>query len=207
MPETPFTFAHEIYPDDWFRELSPAELFPGREGPIEVDLGCGDGSFLTAMGKEFGGVNFLGVERLLGRCRKVSRKATQAGLENVRVMRIDTNYAVRYLLSRRTFRRIHFLCPDPWPKKKHASRRQMCQVGFLDALRELLVDDGELLFKTDSEEYFAESLEVLAGYEGFRAETWDESAFFYPRTDFETQWLGEGRQIHRLRLIRAVEPG
>ncbi len=200
MPKTePFPFPNELYPENWFSRLSREDLFPGAT-PIDLDLGCGDGSFIARMGAKLSDRNFLGVERLLGRVRKVSRKAVRENLENVRVLRADSNYAVNWLLPVESFARIHFLCPDPWPKKKHARRRQMCQLSFLQALHELLETDGELLFMTDSPEYYEEAIEKQEECTFFSEEEWKEDAFFYPKTDFEEQWLAEGRTMHRLRL-------
>ena len=144
--------------------------------------------------------NFLGVERLLGRVRKVSRKAVRAGLENARVLRADSNYAVEWLLPLGFASRIHFLCPDPWPKKKHAARRQMCRLSFLRALHGLLEEGGELLFLTDDRPYYEEALAVQEGCDFFAEESWEEGDFFHARTDFEEQWLAEGRTMNRLRL-------
>ncbi len=197
-----FSFSHEIYPSDWFTTLNFEKLF-GNNHSVELDLGCGDGSFLVQMAEEFPDINFIGVERLLGRVRKVSRKADRLGLHNVRVIRIDSNYATQWLLPQESFSRIHFLCPDPWPKKKHARRRQMCQLPFLKHLRSLLEPDGELLFKTDSSEYFAEAREVQEYCDFFEEKEWpgpEDDGFFYPHTDFEKQLLEEGRSMHRLRL-------
>lgn len=200
MPKVePFPFPNEIYPDEWFARLGRDDLFPG-EALIELDLGCGDGSFLIRMAEHFPDRNFIGVERLLGRVRKVSRKATKAALPNARVLRADSNYAVNWLLPLRFASRIHFLCPDPWPKKKHAARRQMCQMPFLKALHGLLEDGGELLFLTDALPYYEEALEVQKGCDFFAQEPWTEGDFFYPKTDFEEQWLAEGRTMNRLRL-------
>lgn len=200
--QPPFSFSHEIYPSDWFTTLNYEKVF-GNEHPVELDLGCGDGSFLMQMAEEFPDHNFVGVERLLGRVRKVSRKADRLGLDNVRVIRIDSNYATQWLLPQESLNRIHFLCPDPWPKKKHARRRQMCQLPFLKHLHSLLIPGGELLFKTDSPEYFTEALEVQETCEFFDQKKWPgtkDGGFFYPQTDFEKQWLEEGRSMHRLRL-------
>lgn len=196
-----FPLPHELYPADWFVRLGRDELFPD-DAPVELDLGCGDGSFLIAMAAHHRDRNFLGVERLLGRVRKVSRRAAAAGLSNAKVLRADSNYAVEWLLPPGFASRIHFLCPDPWPKKKHASRRQMCRPDFLRALHRLLVPRGELLFMTDAAPYHEEAAEVLGTCEFFRRESWEEGDFFYPRTDFEEQWRAEGRSMHRLRLRR-----
>lgn len=196
-----FPLPYEFYPEEWFSPVRREDLF-ANSAPIEMDLGCGDGSFVARMAEHFPERNFLAVERLLGRVRKVSRKAVQGQLSNLRVLRADSNYAVEWLLPREFAQRIHFLCPDPWPKKKHASRRQMCQPEFLAALHCLLAPGGELLFMTDAEPYFDESISVLENGLHFTRLPWAEGDFFYPKTDFEEQWLAQGRTIHRLRLQR-----
>src|SRR5207244_5495469 len=68
----------------------------GRNAPLHVDLGCGDGSFLCALAERMPEKNFLGIERLLGRIRSAARKAATVG--NVRLLRMESSYAVRYLL-------------------------------------------------------------------------------------------------------------
>ena len=68
--------------------LDLAGLFP-RVQPLEVELGSGDGSFLVNYARLHPEINFLGVERLLGRLRKLDRKARRAGLVNLRGLRIE----------------------------------------------------------------------------------------------------------------------
>ena len=47
--------------------LKLADLFP-RPALLEVELGCGDASFLVEYARRNPDINFIGVERLLGRC-------------------------------------------------------------------------------------------------------------------------------------------
>ena len=77
----------ELLPELQVARLDVAELF-GRNAPLHVDLGCGDGSFLCEMAQQFPKRNFLGIERLTKRVEKVRRKAEK--IENVRVLRADT---------------------------------------------------------------------------------------------------------------------
>ncbi len=201
----PFPYPNEVFPEDWFQTLSVAELFPDSpDHPVDIDLGCGDGGFLLQMAEKYPDRNFLGMERLLGRVRKIWKGAETRGLDNVRVLRCDTNYAVEYLLPREFASRIHFLCPDPWPKEKHAERRQMCQIPFLKQLHDRLLPQGELLFKTDHFEYFEESQEVVSTPECgfFQQINWPEDETFYPQTDFEKQWLSQGKTMNSIRLRR-----
>ena len=128
--------AGEFVPEDYFRQLGRDEICRGGR-PLEVDLGCGDGSFLMEMAREFPERDFLGVERLLGRVRKVCKKLTRRRLENVRVLRLDSRYVVEWLLPDDGVSRLHLLCPDPWPKLRH-NRRRLVQAEFLEAVRRVL---------------------------------------------------------------------
>src|SRR5947209_15723639 len=65
--------------------------------PLEVELGSGDGSFLVERARLHPQSNFIGVERLLGRLRKLDRKAWRAGLVNLRCVRIESAYFLEYL--------------------------------------------------------------------------------------------------------------
>src|SRR5271167_2959878 len=71
--------------------LEADKLFPGVQ-PLEVELGSGDGSFLVNYAKLHLERNFLGVERLLGRLRKLDRKGVRAGLTNLHGLRIESSY-------------------------------------------------------------------------------------------------------------------
>ena len=187
-------------PPDHFRELQPGEIFPNPARPLEVELGCGDGTFLAGMARAHPERDFLGVERMLGRVGKTARKL--AGLANAKVMRLESGYTVGWLLPAGRVSRLHLLCPDPWPKKRHAERRLVNQREFLDGLARVLAPNGEFLLKTDDRVYFEDALASFAERADFERLDWPEQAFFYPATDFEQHWLGLGRSIHRARWRR-----
>src|SRR5256885_12660126 len=83
-----------------------SKLFPSHQ-PLEVELGSGDASFLAAYAALHPSHNFIGIERLLGRLRKLERKARRAGLRNVRGIRIESSYFLRYLLPAHSVSAIH----------------------------------------------------------------------------------------------------
>ncbi len=184
-------------PADYFRKMDRSEICRD-DRPLEVDLGCGDGKFLMEMAKEHPERDFLGVERLLGRVRKVCKKITKRHLDNAHVLRLDSRYVVEWLLPTESVSRLHLLCPDPWPKFKHQRRRVM-QLDFLESVRTCLLPGGEFLFMTDHEEYFQWSVAKVAAYGKFEVLEWTEDSFFYPKTDFQLQWEGEGKSMFRLR--------
>jgi hypothetical protein len=58
--------------------LNLEELFP-KPQPLEVELGCGDASFLVEYARRNPERNFIGVERLLGRIQNSTAKAAALG--------------------------------------------------------------------------------------------------------------------------------
>lgn len=197
--------AGEFVPADYFKTLRHEEIVnPGR--PLEIDLGCGDGRFLLGMAREYPERDFLGVERLLGRVRKVCKKITKGELSNARVLRLESRYTVEWLLPESSVSRLHLLCPDPWPKFKH-HRRRLMQEPFFEAVIRSLVPGGEFLFMTDHEEYFEWACEKVEAYGKFEILEWQEDSFFYPKTDFQLQWEGEGKSMFRLRCKKPASEG
>lgn len=189
-------------PRDYFRELRREDVFPDGSRPLEVELGCGEGAFLLEMARQHPERNFLALERMLGRVEKTARRIARAGLRNARVLRLESSYACAWLLPAASVARLHLLCPDPWPKKKHHKYRLVNSEEFLTGLARILAPDGEFLLKTDYEPYFEDALLALGARAGLERIEWPEDAFFYPQTDFERQWLAAGKSIHRARWRR-----
>src|SRR6185503_169440 len=102
-----------IRPPSYVERLDVGGLFPTPQ-PLEVELGVGDGSFFVQWAALNPGTNFLGVERLLGRLRKIERKARRFGLINVRVLRLEAGYFAEYLLPHESVAAFHIYFPDPW---------------------------------------------------------------------------------------------
>ena len=186
-------------PQDFFRRYSVAEVFGAPEGSVcEVDLGCGDGGFLLAMAERYPERLFLGVERLLGRIRKVCAEGDRRGLANLRGLRVESRYFLEWLIAPGSISRLHYLFPDPWPKEKHHKNR-LVQPSFLPVLHRALAAEGEFLFRTDHEEYFEWVCGCFDAGSLFRRVEWDEP--FYPKTDFQRQWEAQGKQIFSAKYI------
>ncbi|MCE9519898.1 MAG: tRNA (guanosine(46)-N7)-methyltransferase TrmB [Verrucomicrobia bacterium] len=191
-------------PDDYFREISLGEIFLDGTRPLEVDLGCGDGLFLEQMAALYPERNFLGVERLIGRVDKTSRRLARQGIKNARVLRLESSYTIAWLLPPRSVSRLHLLCPDPWPKQGHWRNRIVNDPEFLSGLQRVLQPDGEFLFKSDDETIFANALESIGALSGLEKLDWPDDAFPYPETAFERQWLALSRTMQRARWRRMI---
>lgn len=187
-------------PHDFFRRHAPQDLF-GEPGPIEVDLGCGDGSFLVQMAAHYPQRRFLGVERLLGRVRSVCGKAARERLANLKVLRMESSYFLEWFMEPESISRLHYLFPDPWPKARHFKNR-LIQDSLVPVIHSRLAPGGELLFKTDHEEYCEWVLDHMDRSGLFTRLAWEQEEFYYPKTDFQLQWEGQGKPIFCARFAK-----
>ncbi len=168
--------------------------------PLEVDLGCGKGRFLLAHAAAHRDVNFLGIDRMLRRIRKVDRKALRQGLVNIRLLRVEAYYATVYLLPSQAVRTYYIFFPDPWPKKRHHKNRLFGDT-FLDALVRTLQPEGQVHVATDHQPYF-EAIDDLLRRDARFVET---DLFIPPEaecTDFELLFRGQGK-IYRSSVRKA----
>ena len=186
-------------PADHVRRAEMSDIF-ARPAPLEIDFGCGDGSFLLAMAARFPERNFLGTERMLGRVEKVSRAIARHHLANARVIRLESNYVAKWLLPVGCAEIVHIGFPDPWPKRHHHDRR-LFQDDFMESLHQVLAPGAEVRIKTDDQPYFLWIEKVIARAKGFERIEWHEEAD-YPKTDFEQHFVDQGLPIYRARLRR-----
>ena len=186
----------ELSPELQVARLDLLQLF-GRAAPLHVDLGCGDGSFLCEMARQFPKKNFLGIERLTKRVEKVCRKAEE--IENVRVLRADTLYAVRSLLPESSVETFYLLFPDPWPKRRHQLRR-IFTPEFLDATAVALEQRGVLRVATDQHDYFHQIERLSRVHVQFQVVPQSPDDSLLPVTKFERKFREQGAPIYRLTL-------
>jgi len=169
--------------------LDLVEIFPKTQS-LEVELGCGDASFIVEYARRNPGKNFIGVERLLGRISKLEKKGRRAGLTNLRGVRIESSYFLQYLLPPNSISALHIYFPDPWPKKRHHKNR-LINENFPALARAALMPDGIIYLRTDDEDYFSQMTGVFAASNIFKKiETPIELAEL--QTDFEKDFCARG---------------
>jgi len=171
------------------KPLDLAELFQ-KPQPLEVELGCGDATFLADYAKLHPERNFIGVERLLGRIRKLDRKGRRAGLTNLRGVRIESSYFLAYLLPPHSVSALHVYFPDPWPKKRHHKNR-LVNEQFPKIALAALAPGGVVYLRTDDEDYFAQMTGVFEGSAEFRRTETPSKLAELP-TDFEREFQARG---------------
>jgi len=165
-----------------------------------VELGCGDASFLLEYARRNPQLNFIGVERLLGRLQKLDRKGRRLGLQNLRGLRIESSYFLQYLLPPQAASAMHIYFPDPWPKKKHRWHR-LINDAFPGIARAALAAGGTVYLRTDDVDYFQQMNDVFAAAKEFlRVET--PAALAKIVTDFEQHFNAQGIPTQRAAFRR-----
>ena len=147
----------------YFGEAPPDLLPADWQGmdcrSLEIDIGCHKGGFLIEMAQQYPISNFLGVERQRGRVERAKRKIALLGLSNARVLHGE-GLDILGALPDACADCIHVLFPDPWPKRRHKSRR-LVQQQFLLEVQRVLKLEGFARLVTDDPDY-AREIEFVA---------------------------------------------
>ncbi|MGA1847200.1 tRNA (guanosine(46)-N7)-methyltransferase TrmB [Deferribacter abyssi] len=145
-----YVFSEEIKPQIKpfvdYDEIQFSEIFK-NENPVCVEIGIGNGEFITHYAELNKEENFLGFEVVKKILKKAINRVERKGLENVRLIHFDAKFFVN-LFPNNSVKRFYINFPDPWPKKKHHKRR-LLKPEFLNLISEKLLVDGELFIATD----------------------------------------------------------
>lgn len=175
---------------DAVRPIVWSDLFCSQ-GPLDLEIGCGNGEFLARQAQEVHGRNFVGIEQSWERVYKTLRKVAQAELKNVRVLQVDVRVALERLFLPESIDNIYCLFPCPWPKKAHIKHR-LFSTDFLRLTNSRLKPGGLLKIVTDFEPYYDWILEQTA-QTGFAVKT-DTVTPSYD-TKYERKWMEQGQKV------------
>ena len=176
--------------------FDPAASF-GRAAPLEVDLGCGDGAFLVALAQQYPERNFIGIERMPGRVHSTARKIGDRALAHARVLHADILHALQDLIPPESVDVFYLMFPDPWPKRRHGSRRTF-NAAFLARVARALKRGGLLRVATDDTPYFTSMQSIAMTTRDLGLE--QDDAQDLPTSTFEARFRATGLAIHRFAL-------
>jgi tRNA (guanine-N7-)-methyltransferase len=185
---------HVERPVDW------AQRF-GRQAPLVVEIGFGNGEFLVREAQAHPEHNFVGIEPEWASVQRCLRRIAQARVANVRLLLVEARVALERLFTPQTVQCVYALFPCPWPKERHSKHRLFAQT-FLTLLNSRLAPDGEVQVVTDHEPYLHWVLDQVPDT-GFVAQ-WTTIA---PRfsTKYERKWCDTGQQeFYDLRLRKTT---
>lgn len=142
---------------DWGRPLIPAseawtlhgrwaEEF-GRDAPLHVEIGSGNGFFLRDLSLQHPDWNVLGLEIRFKRVVLCAKKLRAASVPNARIARYHAAF-LDDLFEPGALSGLYVNHPDPWPKERHEKNRLISR-WFLEDVVRLLRPGAWLRLKSD----------------------------------------------------------
>lgn len=183
--------------------LDPRAVW-GREAPLVVEIGSGQGHAIVHAATSRPGTDFLAIEVFKAGLARTMLDADRAGAVNLRLVEANAPEVLEHLLPPASIDELWVFFPDPWHKKKHTKRRLVAE-GFAALAAAALKDDGMLRLATDWEDYAVQMRDVMSAASDFEAAFEGEWA---PRfegrvlTAFERKGARVGRDIRDLSYRR-----
>lgn len=178
-----------------FKENKDRELY--------MEIGCGKGKFINELALKYPDINFIAFEKNLDVLVLSVEKAKGAKLSNLKFVPLDISI-LKDADSKSKCSRIYINFCDPWHKKSHAKRR-LTHENFLSIYKNILIENGELFFKTDNKNLFEFSLNSFSDF-GLKIKniTFDLHNSEYKdniMTEYEILFSNEGKPIYRCEAV------
>ena len=185
--------------EDRYLVRDPKEISYDKEVYLEIGMGMGD--FITDSAKENPEIFYVGLEKDETCVARAIIKAKEEGLENFRVLLEDASH-IEELFPEKSVSRIYLHFSDPWPKSR-THKRRLTYPTFLKQYEKILKDEGKIIFKTDNEGLFLDTLEYLK--ESPFAILVEDRDYHKverrePMTGYERRFVSQGQPIYFLEL-------
>lgn len=180
-----------------------SEVFPGMpsESPVDLEIGCGKGSFAIAKTALHPDRRYLAVEKISDVVIIALEKAAEEQKPNLRFLISDAS-VLPEILEAASINTLFINFCDPWPKARHHKRR-LTHRSFLEGYKKFLKPGGKIEFKTDNRDLFDFSVEEfkVCGYK-IESLTFDlhssEFADENIMTEYEKNFSEKGFKINKL---------
>ncbi len=192
------SFIYKIDPQR-FKSLPPdwTAVF-GKDAPIWVEIGFGNGDFLLYMSKKYPEVNFVGFELSLTSFVKAQKKFYREGLRNIRLVMVDGRFGLRELFRDEEVEKVFINFPCPWSKKGYEDRR-ITTDDFIKTLACVLKKNGIFELVTDDKKYAYEVYDKLENSGYFTLESMEVNVKRDFTTKYERKWKEQGRDIFSIK--------
>ncbi|OSI17462.1 tRNA (guanosine(46)-N7)-methyltransferase TrmB [Neisseria dentiae] len=175
----------------------------GRNNPKVLEIGFGMGVATVEIAKRLPQTDFLAIDVHGPGVGNILKLIGEENVANIRVMRHDAVEVVENMLADGSLNGIHIFFPDPWHKKRH-NKRRLIQTPFVAKLLPKLKAGGYIHLATDWEEYAAQMLEVLSGFDSLQntAAAYAPTPDYRPETKFEARGKRLGHGVWDLVFVR-----
>ena len=170
----------------------------GREAPVIVEIGFGNGESLAEVAEQHPQNNYIGIEVHRPGVGSLLLRLEEKKLSNVRVLCHDASEIIGGQIPDHSLDAVYLFFPDPWPKKKHHKRR-IVQPVFVQQIRQKLKVGGQFHLATDWQNYAEHMMAVLSAADGFSnvagPGNYAVKPEYRPETKFERRGLNKGHGV------------
>lgn len=169
-----------------------AEQAFGRQAPLIVEIGFGNGDSLAAMAEAHPDLNYLGIEVHRPGVGHLMMLLDQRGIGNVRIYHHDAIEILERRIADHSLAGLHLFFPDPWHKRRHHKRRIVRPI-FVELLNKKLMLGGYFHAATDWKDYAHDMLTTLSADAGLKNAS--PTGDFCPRPDYRPLTKFENRGL------------
>ena len=131
-----------------------------RTGDLVLEIGFGNGHFLSDMAAARSDACFIGIERAWGSMRRLFKRLNALKLNHVRAIEGDAAFLLQHVFVPQSLSEVWINFSDPWPKERHHNRR-LIQDAFVKILAERLKPGGTVTIATDHANYATWITDIL----------------------------------------------
>jgi tRNA (guanine-N7-)-methyltransferase len=132
----------------------------GREAPVVLDLGCGNGRFTIGSALARPGWNHFSIDVLPLVIRYATRRANQRGLHNVRFAVKDAPTFLATYVGDGSLAEAHLYHPQPYHDPRQAHRRVVTP-RFVADVHRALRPSGLFVVQTDNPDYWNYMVRII----------------------------------------------
>ena len=180
----------------------------GRNAPLFIEIGIGNGEFIIWAGQNNPQANFIGIEICKKILKKAINKIKNSHLNNIKVLHIEGIKALCKLFKENSISGIYVNFPDPWAKKKQKKRRLLNPASVWIIANRLQIN-GTFFLATDYKEYIETTLELFLNTQAF-SPVWNPpiqtnlTNYYY--TKYARKWKAQGLTLYFLSLKKISHP-
>lgn len=172
-----------------------------NDNPIVLELGCGKGEYTIALAKKNPNKNYIGIDIKGARFWRGAKTATEEEMKNVAFIRTQIEL-IDFIFGKNEVSEIWITFPDPQIKYKRTKHR-LTNTTFLKKYHQIVIEEGTINLKTDSEFMHGYTLGLLHG-EGHEIlhsnhdvykNHYSPEEVINTQTFYEKQYLDQGKPI------------
>lgn len=180
--------------------------FFNNSNPIVLELGCGKGEYSVGLAQRHTDKNFIGIDIKGARFWRGAKTAVEQHIPNVAFIRMQIEL-IEQAFAPGEVSEIWITFPDPQIKYKRTKHR-LTNEAFLNKYRQVLLPDGVIHLKTDSEFMHGYTLGLLHGlghpvvyaHHDVYGTDYSPQEVREIQTFYEKQFLEEGKKITYIRF-------